>query len=382
MADEVETDGGSEDGAGSTPDPETPADGGAEAESPSASDATDSDASPAAESDASATDEPEEFKNALGKHKGDKAAFGRHYWQTQQDNARIAKENADLKAKLAEHDTGRPREVKAPEPEPVDVSPELKELESQLGALEEEKKAFPKEQQERISAATQAWRTVVQLETKLEGADEVDKSTLENRVAIAKRELRDARQDVANGETRQKALDADIKRNQRERDGLKRQLESDKARQEQAKRDEKEFNQSFPQEVDGYIFSALDELKVPKGADPKADKLRESIWGSTNEALIVSFRRLHEQGVPLSEVDVPKLVRDTTKKVVERYDTYARGKFGLNSKDKLKVTVPAKPAPRPAAETTPKRPPLPYETEEEVDPRLVNARKRLAARGL
>jgi hypothetical protein len=264
----------------------------------------------------------------------------------------------------------------------VDVAPELKELESHLGALEDEKKAFPKEQDDRITAATLAWRTVVQLETKLEMADEVDRATLENRIAIAKRELRDARRDVADGDQRLKQIDADIKKGQRDRDGLKRQLESDKARQEQAKRDEKEFNQSFPQEVDGHIFRALDELKVPKGADPKADKLREALWGHTNEALIVKFRRLHEQGVPLSEVDVPKLVRDTTRRVVDGFEAYAKGKFGIQSKDKLKVTQPARPAPAPGAGTTPKRPPMPYETEPEEDPRIVNARKRLAARGL
>lgn len=384
MADEVEAGGEVEDGAGSNPDTDTDVAAGAEPESPSGADVTDPDASPAAGAQASDTDEPEEFTNALTKHKGDKAALGRHYWQTQQDNARIARENADLKAKLAGNEAGHPRsEPKATEPEPVvDVAPELKELETYLGALEDEKKAFPKDQDGRISAATQAWRAVVQLETKLEMADEMDRPTLENRIAIAKRELRDARRDVADGDQRLKQIDADIKKGQRDRDGLKRQLESDKARQEQAKVDEKEFNRSFPLEVDGYMLSALDELKVPKGADPKADKLRQGICDTTNEALIVAFRRLHEQGVPLSEVDVPKLVRETTKRVVERADTYARGKFGLQSKDKLKVTQPAlRPTPKPAA-TDPKRPPLPYETEAEVDPVLLNARKRLAARGL
>lgn len=333
--------------------------------------AAETETSPVAETPAATEDEPEEFRNALAKHKGDKAQLGADYWRIQKDNARLAKELDDIKAKAEPKPAASPA-AKVAEPEPVDLGPELQELETYLGSLEEESKALPAQQQERLNRIVKHHEDVIRAQTLLERADPIDKPEHEQALRLAKLHKSDEERAYARGKDRERDIAQEKRRVARERDGIKRQLDSDRERQEQADKDHAAFMQDFPAYVDGQMFKVFDTLNLSKDKD-----FRQALWEDVNKALIPAYRKL--QGIPHDQVDHPALIKSEVEKQLKRYDVAGRAKFAQVSQQKAKTAQPSTAA-KPAPAAAPKRAPLPYEIDD-VDPKIKAARERARARG-
>ena len=307
-------------------------------------------------SDATDAEEDPEFVKAVSKHKGDKAAFAKHYWSVQNQNAKMAAELKALKAKLETPST-------KPQPAQQETAPDLKAIDSEIGALASERDQLPVRFEELRKEYDTAKTDVIKLTDELERSDELDKRAV-------RAELRAAKADVQRLEQEAKILKRDyanynkeIVAKQSERKAVERWL-NDRARQQEEQETERaRIAEEFPQEVNGLAdqaIAAATKLQVD-GAT------RSLVQESVRNAVAVHLWR--NQGVPIDQTGFEKVVQ---KVVGDWAKTFEKGgKTALLDASKRRT-----PTQRPVA-----KPGQPAPKGEEYDP-MKAARERLVARGL
>lgn len=323
-------------------------------------------------------DEPDSWKFLLGKAKvqGDltreaKEAIGKEHAQLKTAASDLSRENKRLAAKLAEVE----RSARTPKDEPEEVPVDLQDAESKVKAFEDESKALPQQLNVLAQALDTAYKARIKAELAVENADEIDKAAAEARLSTAEARFERAQDKYLSAEERARTIQRDIQQARKERDGVKRQIESEKARQARANEETQRFNEEFPEEIDGIITKTADALGLPKD-----EKYRHAMWAHVNEALMVEFWRLRD--TPVEDVNIPALVEAKVKRFVNSGELHSRFKLQRTSKDKLGVTAPSNGQSRPNQAVTPPRPPpKPLESWRDA-PHVKAAKARLGKLGL
>lgn len=321
---------------------------------------TESPSAKAAEEDA----EPEEWKNLVKKYGGDKEKAGKAYWKAVNDNAQLAKENKELKAKWEAAEKAKS--------EPAQPHPTLKQVDDYITALTKDvEKTLPNQEAKHYQEYQAALKAVHELEYELKQAEkEEDKlsiRTLTAEVKLARTELKQAERDVLNTQDTAQKTRYEIERMGRYRKQVEQQIEAEaKAKQEQ-EGNLAEFMETFPDEIDGYVTHFADEFKIP------ADE-REDVKTTVYEHLISRCKGNHED----ADQDWKGMVKDRIAKEAKRIERAGRSHFAQVSKEKKAVTttVVAKPAPK-ADEKKPH-----YQVDDGRDPKMKAAAERLAKLGL
>lgn len=319
-----------------------------------------------------ADDEPEEWRNFVGKYKGDKAAAGKAFWETQNFASQVRKENEALKAQLA-----KLASAQEPEPKAEELAPELQVLEKRFNRLQERINGHPKRQQELSNQAITLQGDIREAQTmvKVHADNDFEREKWEQKLRLANLHLSELAQKYQANEDALPDVEWELEKLNRERASIQRQLDSEKARQVQAQQEEQKFQVAFAKEVDDHITSAADKLGIPK------DKAtRDAMWEWVHPTLTMAFWSAQYSNVPADEIDVPGLVESKVKRFKETLDNGRRADFGQTSQAKLKTAAALGVTPKPANGTTAKPKPIPTAQSEAEEIAMLNKRMEDARR--
>ncbi len=305
-----------------------------------------------------ADEEPEEYRKALEKVGGDKGKLASEYWQAKNALGAAAKKEREYQKRIAELE-GRTRQPEKPAvpPPPPEPHPDLKRIDERITAYTQRSEEIEKSQRDTLIALNNATVERQVLERQLKSGEEFLAPEVK---AELKAELRTAQMREASllekfqsAEERKELNQERLERAQQEKNFASRHLESAKAQQEQAERERETFFEEFPQQIDGYIDSICDELKVPADKD-----VREFLWSGAYAHLVNLLSPYHGQGIPADQVDFQGVLRQHIERTAKVFDTVGRTAIGKLSTAKRSVTKPVgtahpvKPPPNGAAEPT------------------------------
>jgi hypothetical protein len=352
-----------------SPSEETASDDVAESPSAETSDeakAKDEGSTPAEKAEADA--EPKEWANLLKKYDGDKDKAGKAYWKTVNDNAALAKENKELKA-------FKDAAEKAKNEKPAEPHPTLKDVDDYITALNKDlEKNLPTKEAQLWKAHKDSEKDIIRLEYELEKADGIDdKRTINAELRAAKAELKSAERDIRELGNTVQATQAEIKRAQQYKANFEKTLEEERANKAREAEILAQFNDEFPQEINGYIAKHAKALGFPTDDSESYEELKDSVY----EYLMGYAAKYRGTDEP-ADADWNTLVENKMKREAAKADKYGRAHFQKVSKEaKPKVATPAvsKPATAPKASASP-------QFDDGLTPAMREARKRLASRGL
>lgn len=287
---------------------------------------------------------PTEWKNFLGKYTKDgktdyKAAAG-SYWNA----SKVYKENETLKAELAKLRTAPPTPQEPPKPEPP--PPQVAKLQERIQSFETRKAALTESRTRLVQEARQLDDDRKQAKWELDRADEMDKphlalrlqqiqTALDAKVAEWKR-AGDSIEDI---DERAELFRARLEAAQQE-------AEVEKERQAQAAQEAERFNTEFPQHIDSLI------AKAAEGFKPLGPAGEGSIpWKVANALLMGDLWRAKD--APTSSIDFEATLGAHLKELSEYVESRARELFAEQSKERLAVTKPMTPAPKPVVSASP-----------------------------
>jgi hypothetical protein len=313
----------------------------------------------AAEADA----EPEEWKNLLGKHNGNKKAAAEHYWKTQKDNANLAKENKELKAY-------REQAERSKNEKPAEPHPTLKEADSRITALTKEISTdLPRQELELFKDLRKHEDAIAVLTDRLANADALEKEGIEIKLDNAKvrwdlteRKIREV-QYLANQKSehieRLKNYKADFEKQQAE----------ERANKERQEENRQRFNEDFPNEIEGYIAQHAKSLGFPGDMDDLKTDVYEYVM-----AFAAQFRGTE---TPVDQQDWSALVKAKVERETKKADKLGRAHYAKVSKEVKPKTTPVvvKPSASDKPNGTPKH-------DDGITPGMRAARERLAKLGI
>jgi hypothetical protein len=299
-----------------------------------------------------------------------------HYWSTTKEISSREKTIRELQRKLdAAEEAASP-----PEPEEPIRNPQIDRLDQRIKSLYDRGQSFQSEQQELLRELPKLDREIAKAEARIEDASDGDyadpqkvtrwegvKGTNETKRDAVVRQLRDLHYKREQADFEMETLLAD-------KDWMTKVAEQQRSQQKHEQQSVQQFNDEFPDYVDGLINEAANSLGAPK--DPK---VRESLWKHVNRATTMDFWSMARKG--LNSVDVPDLVMAHVKEYLEDRDLVGRVKFQEKSKAKLKVAGKApRAAPAPAAVKSPVS--VTQLNKGDLTPGMSAARKYLAGKGL
>lgn len=353
------------DKSGSTP---ATAKADAAAESPSDDDA-----------EADGESEPKEWVNLVEKGKGDKAVIGKMFWDAQNANAKLAKENKALLARLEAASKTAPEASKAepakPEPKPLTDHPSIQKLESTITALETEKANIQTKGQAKFEELKTQRKLVDKLEARIEDQGEIADEALKTRFEMAKDRSALLETQLEDLTERFNAKKERLAENIARREAVRAEAEEEGKRQTEQQAKNAEFNSEYPQRIDAMMIAAADDLGLP--TDPE---IRQDLWETVNTKMMAKLFHLGK-GVPLESTDEQALIRGFVERFAKTHGFASKAKFAGTSKEKAKVAghkiVPGAPLIQ-------KKAPPPslgfIDDDRAKDTKLMEARKKMLAR--
>jgi hypothetical protein len=286
-------------------------------------------------------EEPEEWKFLTGKagvkelDRTGKERVGKEFAQAKTALSQLSKELKTLKDTNARLEAAsRERE------EPKEEDPDLKVLNAQVTALEDELKEHPKVEAQLAEKLIKADKAVNILEYELSRADDMDKPALQARLDMAVLRLEQASEKYHSHQSIKKTLPQEIARAKKEV-GRFAEVENERARQKQeANVARARILETFPQEVDGYRSKHFNAFL------PKNDEINGLSTRLVDALMAMDMWRAGQNGLESDEIDVEGLVKEKLSVLKAFGEAYSRNRLSKVPKPAPQVngksTAPAK----------------------------------------
>jgi len=317
-------------------------------------------------------EEPEEYRNFLAKYNGDKKQAAQHYWKTQQDNAKFARENKDLHEKLDRAEAARIASAvpKEPPPPPADIQ----RLDGRIGAIQQDYQESEKFSQALLVELSEVDREIAGHQAVQKLVDDASKPLMDAKIRAAESEKKRIISDYNRQIQTRKSMAYEINKLQDERHFTVQRINAEMARQEQSRQEVAVFQEEFPKQIDSMIEHYSSQLKVPSD-------LKEYVWDSVYDHLVNRASPYYQQKVPAGKLNWEGMIKDKVASIAKAMGLSSRATFAQVSAAKAGVTKPvagatqARPASKSPAITTP------GVTFDDVGPKLLAARNKLQKLG-
>jgi hypothetical protein len=314
-------------------------------------------------------DEDPEYKNLVRKFahiinpRDRNAAIGKAFWEKTRYDAKLRKDNEELKLKVARLESAHPKEDEPPPPPPADLDKATKKIE----ALYQRDQQAQVRQGEIVKELNAADREVAIAEDRLKDVSDDDdrKPLAQARVRQAKLELEAARDRYSRVIDTRESLNERMEQALAEKDWIEKFHKDQTQRQTSEAKRHETFNTEFPSQVEALTKAAATHVGLKLD-----DKLNGSLWRHVNRALQADIRGQYLD-VPIEEIPIPDMVLAYVNEWAEDSDLVKRKTFTQTSAAKLAVAKPtSKPGDRKASGTVGK--PAPAYTRPAVSPALLS----------
>jgi hypothetical protein len=289
-------------------------------------------------------DEPESYRKALEKHKGDRSKLGDDYFQKLTQNAELTRQlqkAADEREALLEAiRRGKPE----PEPESVAEPPELTEYDSMLESLEEQRKELGAAKNETIDEYRALEVELAVAKRDLEDADPLDKKSIQSQITSIQRQQKVLKTAYITQNSALLATDREIRRVGQDRRWAEDQLDSARENQQHAAETRTEQARSYSSWVK---TTTEQELKAAGVPEAKLQYAEETIRAH------LAFEMMSEPprplGDPTAQADHKAIIKAQVDRYVREHGIKRAQEFREDSARRRQTTRTAAPRTVPAA---------------------------------